>query len=85
MLSSLYLSTSTAQILRTLLMELPKIQDLQYNIVQASKMKFMAPHKIAKYSLAEVVVAVDTGHQSGRFVQIMSWLSSNLGRCPLWN
>ena len=53
--TSLYSSTSTVQMLRTLVMELPKIQDCRADIVRAAKIKILAPQKLAEDCLSDVV------------------------------
>jgi hypothetical protein len=48
-------TTSTLQMLRTLVMKLPKLKDCGDDIVQAAKIKIMAPHyqKLAKDGLSD--------------------------------
>ena len=54
--TSLGLSTSTLRMLRTLVMELPKIQDCRAAIVRAAKIKILAPQRLAKDCLSDVGV-----------------------------
>ena len=53
--TSLGSSTSTLQIPRTLVMELPKIQDCRADILRAAKIKIMAPQKLAKDCLSDIL------------------------------
>ena len=53
--TSLVLSTSTLHMLRTSVMEIPKIQDCQYAIVLAANIKILAPQKLAKACPSDTV------------------------------
>ena len=45
--TSIYSRTATVKMLRTLVLDLAKIQDCRYDIVLSAKIKFLAPQKLA--------------------------------------
>ena len=53
--TSLYSSTSTVQMPRTLVMEVPKIQYCRADMVRVAKIKILAPQELAKDCLSDVV------------------------------
>ena len=53
--TSLCSSTSTLQMPRILVMELTKIQDCRADVVQAAKIKILAPQKLVKDCFSGVV------------------------------